>query len=560
MARKLLFMLLALMGLTTAVAADFYGIQIGGIELSSYNYQNISSSGGFKAVTSGTVTYDPTTKTLTLSGATIEVTSSTTSCIEFPSWGEDYNLVLANGTINTISANNGPALLTKSPLTIKGGGTCHITSANHTAIWADYDSSRDYTLDIQNCTITAYGRWGIGANGSDYGSLCISNSNINVTGYGWASLADFKNFTLTNASITQPAGAAWDNSMGAVCVDGTKVTSEVVIEATSPALTLDMLNPERYDVNGNGTVTLADLTLLANALVGKVNYYVSSISLSSTSVKMAVGLVHSLTATVYPTSADYKQVVWSSSDASVASVDSNGKITSHQAGTCTITATSIDGSNRSASCTVTVVASTYIDGHEFVDLGLSSGTMWATCNVGASSPEQYGGYYAWGEIATKSDYSWATYTRLSNGTSSTLTKYNTSASYGYNGFTDGKTELEPVDDVAYVTWGTHWRVPSQEQWSELGTCSKKRTTLNGISVVQFTGPSGASIFLPAAGLKENTSSSSVGSSAYYWTRNLDSIDGPHRAESYGFNDSNIFSHWSIASRQQGRSVRAVYVP
>ena len=90
--------------------------------------------------------------------------------------------------------------------------------------------------------------------------------------------------------------------------------------------------------------------------------------------------------------------------------------------------------------------------HEWVDLGLPSGTLWATCNVGASSPEGYGDYFAWGETEPKDYYDWSTY-KWCNGNEVTLTKYCTDSFFGYNGFTDGKTELDPEDDAAYVNWG-----------------------------------------------------------------------------------------------------------
>ena len=89
------------------------------------------------------------------------------------------------------------------------------------------------------------------------------------------------------------------------------------------------------------------------------------------------------------------------------------------------------------------------NGHEYVDLGLPSGTKWATCNVGASSPEDYGEYYAWGETETKSTYDWRTY-KWCKGSNDTMTKYCTSSS---SGTVDNKTVLDPEDDVAHVKWG-----------------------------------------------------------------------------------------------------------
>ena len=92
------------------------------------------------------------------------------------------------------------------------------------------------------------------------------------------------------------------------------------------------------------------------------------------------------------------------------------------------------------------------ENHEFVDLGLPSGTLWATCNVGANAPEEYGDYFAWGETAPKETHSWNTY-KWCNGSSTTMTKYCTNSSFGYNGFVDNKRVLDPEDDAAYVNWG-----------------------------------------------------------------------------------------------------------
>ncbi|MCQ2319676.1 MAG: hypothetical protein MJZ90_12290 [Bacteroidales bacterium] len=101
--------------------------------------------------------------------------------------------------------------------------------------------------------------------------------------------------------------------------------------------------------------------------------------------------------------------------------------------------------------------------HEYVDLGLPSGLLWATCNVGADSPEDYGDYFAWGETETKSDYDWDTY-KWCNGSYNTLTKYNTKSSYGT---VDNKTTLELSDDAARANWGGSWRMPTEAEFQEL---------------------------------------------------------------------------------------------
>ena len=191
------------------------------------------------------------------------------------------------------------------------------------------------------------------------------------------------------------------------------------------------------------------------------------------------------------------------------------------------------------------------DEHEWVDLGLPSGTLWATYNVGANSPEEYGDYFAWGETASKDYYDWNTY-KWCNGDIRTLTKYCTLSYCGYNGFVDNKTELDPEDDAAYVNWGTSWRMPSLEQMQELfNKCTSWRTTLNGVNGLLFTGPNGNTLFLPSAGYRLRESLLDAVLHGYYWSRTLDS----GMCYPYYLGWSGCESH----VRCWGRSVRAVRV-
>ena len=108
------------------------------------------------------------------------------------------------------------------------------------------------------------------------------------------------------------------------------------------------------------------------------------------------------------------------------------------------------------------------DDHEYVDLGLPSGTLWATCNIGANAPEEYDDYFAWGETKPKDYYSEDNYKWYrSDSVSSGYTKYNTDRLRGYNGFIDNKTELDLEDDAAYVNWGPSWRTPTTNQQFKL---------------------------------------------------------------------------------------------
>ena len=121
------------------------------------------------------------------------------------------------------------------------------------------------------------------------------------------------------------------------------------------------------------------------------------------------------------------------------------------------------------------------NGHEYVDLGLS--VKWATCNVGAVSPEDYGDYFAWGETEPKDFYAWSTY-KWCNGSYDTLTKYCTDSKYGT---VDNKTVLDLEDDAAHVNWGGDWRMPTKAEQDELyNNCTWEWTTQNGVNGYKVT--------------------------------------------------------------------------
>ena len=196
------------------------------------------------------------------------------------------------------------------------------------------------------------------------------------------------------------------------------------------------------------------------------------------------------------------------------------------------------------------------DEHEWVDLGLPSGTLWATCNIGATAPEEYGDYFAWGETEPKDYYDWSTY-KWCNSTDSRLTKYCTNSSYGYNGFTDGKTELDPEDDAAWFNWGPSWRMPTWVQLQELDeNCSSVWTTLNGVKGRLVTGPNGNTLFMPAAGYRYYSSLTDAGSWGDFWSRTLNSIF-PENAYRVYFYSGAVRCYFNV--RFFGFTVRAVRV-
>ncbi len=190
--------------------------------------------------------------------------------------------------------------------------------------------------------------------------------------------------------------------------------------------------------------------------------------------------------------------------------------------------------------------------HEYVDLGLPSGLLWATCNVGANAPEEYGDYFSWGETQPKSDYNWNTY---QYGSYNTMTKYCTNASYGYDGFTDNLATLLPEDDAATANWGNGWRMPTKEEFQELyDNTTVTWTQQGGVNGRLFTATNGNSLFLPAAGARWDDELGEAGSNGYYWSSSL-YTDDPDGAWDFSFGSYN--ASVTVGSRGSGLSVRAV---
>ncbi len=294
---------------------------------------------------------------------------------------------------------------------------------------------------------------------------------------------------------------------------------------------------------------------------------VESISLSQTELEMEVGETVCLSATILPEDANDKRVTWSSSDDSVVFVSSHGEVTAFNAGVSTITVTTQDG-RKTATCQVTVREAAPYAVPEVVDLGLS--VKWASFNLGASKPEEYGDYYAWGETEPhyisqdpliwkdgKTGYDWDSYKwGMWSGGAVVLTKYSPSADYGYNGYRDGKTVLDPEDDAAHVNLGGNWRMPTWDELNELRTnCSWEWTVKNGVNGRLVTGPNGNSIFLPAASSRYDTVLGNVGLGGYYRSSSL-KTDYPTSAYELVFDKYGMYE--SCSSRSMGFSIRPIY--
>lgn len=190
--------------------------------------------------------------------------------------------------------------------------------------------------------------------------------------------------------------------------------------------------------------------------------------------------------------------------------------------------------------------------YDYVDLGLS--VKWATCNLGASEPEEYGDYYAWGEIKPRRgnswDYDWNMTPYYKSG--------NCVEDVKWHKYTDkdDKVVLDPSDDAATVALGSPWRMPTIDETRELlDKCTWKSTTLNGKNGCKVIGPNGNSIFLPAAGYRAGSNFYDAGTDGSYWSSSLDT-----GYPGYAYN-SDFYSEdhgWGVNSRVIGHSVRPVH--
>jgi hypothetical protein len=250
-----------------------------------------------------------------------------------------------------------------------------------------------------------------------------------------------------------------------------------------------------------------------------------------------------LKSTVFPSDAENTSVEWISSDKTVATVDNRGYVEAVGVGTAYITCAALDGSGVKATCTVNV--GYYENDHEVVDLGLS--VKWATMNIGATYPESWGDFFAWGETKPKSDYYWTTYKWSPNydWTTPVFTKYNQ---------LDNKTTLDLSDDAANANWGGAWRMPTYDEMNELVTKCMWTQASDGCKV---TGPNGNSIYLPGAGYRYFDSHNNYTGETFgfYWSSTL-STDDPE-AGCYMRTGRGYYLEMKSTSRCDGQTIRAV---
>ena len=220
-----------------------------------------------------------------------------------------------------------------------------------------------------------------------------------------------------------------------------------------------------------------------------------------------------------------------------------------------------------------------IERSSLVDLGITSGILWADHNIGGTNPEDYGDYYAWGETTTKGTYGSSNYVYYASSLSTKLTKYCNNASYGNNSFTDELTTLEDTDDAAHATNAkAKWSMPTTEEFADLknscywvwtsdysgkagyivyknkGSEAGSLVTSSGTPSTNYS-TSDTHIFLPATGVRMGSTTNGAGTVGNYWSSSL-YTGNPHNACLLGFGSGSV-SAQNNGSRYLGQSVRPV---
>ena len=419
-------------------------------------------------------------------------------------------------------------------------------ATNKTVTWS---SSEPWLVPVdQNGTVTGYGTWGtitatITAECGGKTATCKVTVLTNTIAV--------ESITLNKTTYTLKVGESY-KLVATVKPDNATDKTVSWSSDNSSVATVDEKGKVSALSEGSAKITAkaGEKTATCQVSVQKNRVPATSVTLNKTSLSLSLGETETLIATVEPSNAT-ETVSWISSNKEVLTVDANGRVEALKEGTATVTASA--NLNVFATCSVTVVPA--------VDMGLS--VLWRQYNLGASSPEEFGDYYAWGDIYTQSNYCWEYY-RFNmykgswNPNVKRLTKYVYDDGYGKK---DYKIVLEPEDDVAHAKLGENWRMPTKEEWDELldaNNCSQEEVVVNGITGLELTSKkTGLSIFLPYAGEMHRYYVENKGT-ACYWSSSLvynNRSNGTGHA--YGFISRHSLSRTLYEERCYGLSVRPV---
>lgn len=569
--------------------------------------------------------------------ATITPTNATNKNVTWSSSNTSIATVTSSGVVTAIKAGSATITATASD----GSGisaTCLVAVTNNFNL---SDRKNVVTANTAGATVS------FSTSNTYEWEWDTTNNRMRSTNYDVNSSTSQ---TAINITVTKPTDLSFDYSVSSessydkltITLDGMMVVNAISgknssmyngsLTAGSHILQLTYTK-DRSSKSGDDRAYIYNLQLKSSTVL------VTGISLNSTSATMTVGDTKSLTATITPTNATNKDITWSSSNTSVATVSTSGVVTAINAGTATITATATDGSGKNASCslmvkekepsvTVTVKFTSgsvsvydsgdlsdlqmsqgssgdklvinlvsgqqYIynaseiadilfeengsdnpsspiddgtrhNGYEYVDLGLS--VKWATMNVGANSPTDAGGYYAWGETETKDCYNPESYKwYVPSMNIHKWSKYVLYPDEAYEGRIDYKSVLDSEDDVASMLWKGKWRMPTEPEFSELLTqCTWVEETIDGVLGIRITsnieGYKDKSIFLPACGWRDWDNLYKPNDVGVYWASTLSSIS---ESSTYGSTMSferdyygNRHLEKSLSTRIYGHNIRPV---
>ena len=463
-------------------------------------------------------------------GSTCTLTATTNTGYTFMNWTKNGSVVSTNANYSFTVTGSGTYVANFIQNTYTISASANPSSGGTVSGGGSYNYGSTCNLTATPATGYNFVRWT--KNGTQV-STSASYSFTVTENASYVAVFSLKSYTIS-ASASPTAG-------GSVSGAGTYDHGSTCTLTATPATGYNFV---RWTKNGSQVSTSASysFTVTANAsyvAVFSLNSYTISASASPTtggSVSGAGTYNHGSTCTMMATANEgYVFTNWTE-NGDVVSIEAEYSFTVN--------------SNRD-------LVANFVDPniHYYVDLGLPSGLLWATCNVGAYIPEAYGDHFAWGETQPKSTYTWSSY-QYCNGSYNKLTKYCTNSSYGNNGFTDNLTLLLPEDDAATANWGNDWRMPTKEEWQELydnTTCIW--TTQNGVDGRLFTAANGNSLFLPAAGFRSggNLNDGTVD----YWSNTLCQSIQSRAWEFYSVSGNSFMDD---ARRYLGLSVRAVQYP